>query len=188
MVEPADSLARRRFDALMLPHLAAAFNLAQWLTRNPDAAADVVQDSYVRALRFFEDYRGDNERAWLLAIVRNTSLNWLAKTRTNRTTSLSDQAAGGEGAAFFGEVADENADIEMELRQKQAAETLDQLIAALPVAFREVIILREIEDLSYKEISAVTGLPMGTVMSRIARARQALQKHWKKLSVNRGTS
>ncbi len=174
-----------RFDALMLPHLTAAYNLAWWLTKNPDTASDVVQESFMRALRFFQDFRGDNARAWLLAIVRTTSLNWLSKARNRRTTVLSQYDADEDETCHA--IVDETADSESRLLQKQATATLDQLIAALPIVYREVIILREIEELSYKEIATVTGLPQGTVMSRIARARQALRKHWKNLPENRGT-
>jgi RNA polymerase sigma-70 factor (ECF subfamily) len=175
---------RYGFDHLMLPHLTAAYNLAHWITKNPDAAADVVQESFVRALRFFDDFRGDNARAWLLAIVRNTSLNWLAKTRNERTVPLA--AGDDEDGEGIQDIPDDKIDSEMALIQKDAVATLDQLIATLPVDYREVVILREIEELSYKDIAAVMGVPLGTVMSRLARARQALQKHWKNLPENRG--
>jgi RNA polymerase sigma-70 factor (ECF subfamily) len=172
----------RRFDDLMLPHLDAAYNVARWLVKNPDDAADIVQESYVRALQFFNSYRGDNARAWLLAIVRNTGLNWLAKLKSQKTTPISS-FTDGERAEI--DPIDENADIELELLQKEAAAVLDQLIASLPVGYREIIILREIEELSYKEIATVMKIPVGTVMSRIARARKALRKHWDSRPENR---
>jgi len=109
------------------------------------------------------------------------SLNWLAKIKNQKITSLTAFDEEGNDPAFI----DESADIELDLIQKEATTTLDQLIAALPVAYREVILLREIEELSYKDIATVTGLPVGTVMSRLARARQALQKHWKNLPASR---
>ena len=174
---------RIRFDVLMLPHMGAAYNLARWITKNPDDAADVVQESYARALRFFDDCRGENPRAWLLAIVRNASLNWLEKVKNQRTVSWFE--LGGEEGDVAREIADETIDIEFDIIQKQAAVTLDNLIAALPVSYREVIVLREIEELSYKEIATVIGLPVGTVMSRLSRGRQLIQKYWKQLPENR---
>lgn len=176
---------QHQFNALMLPHMAAAYNLARWLTGSSDDASDVVQESYLRAIKFFGSYRGGAARAWLLTIVRNTSLNWLAQKRNQKTIPLpeSDDEESGVGH----ELVDEKADPEFELIQKQAATTMDQLIEALPVQYREVVILREIEELSYKEIAEVIGMPIGTVMSRLARARKAIQQHWHE-SAERGSS
>jgi RNA polymerase sigma-70 factor (ECF subfamily) len=168
---------RRQFDVLMLPHMAAAYNLARWVTGNPDDASDVVQESYLRAIKFFASYRGGAARSWLLAIVRNTGLNWLVQKQNQKTEPLPEPANSEEGGSQ--EIIDENADPEFDLIQKQAAATMDQLIQALPVVYREVIILREIEELSYKEIAEVIGMPIGTVMSRLARARKAIQQYWK---------
>jgi RNA polymerase sigma-70 factor (ECF subfamily) len=174
-----------QFDVLMLPHMAAAYNLARWLTGDPDDASDVVQESYLRAIRFFTSYRGGAARSWLLVIVRNTSLNWLAQKRNQKTVPLPepDDEKGNAGH----ELIDENADPEFELIQKQAAATMDQLVQALPAVYREVIILREIEELSYKEIAEVIGMPIGTVMSRLARARKAIQQHWSKSAEGRAS-
>jgi len=171
-----------QFNSLMLPHMAAAYNLARWLTGNPDDASDVVQESYLRAIKFFSSYRGGAARAWLLTIVRNTSLNWLVQKRNQRTVPLNaDDAEEGHQ-----DIIDDKVDLEFDLIQKEAAATMDQLIQALPVAYREVVILREIEELSYKEIAEVIGMPIGTVMSRLARARKALQGQWQKNPEGRG--
>jgi RNA polymerase sigma factor (sigma-70 family) len=167
---------QHRFNALMLPHMDAAYNLARWLTGNADDASDVVQESFLRAIRFFGSYRGGVARAWLLTIVRNTSLNWLAQKRNQKTVPLPD--TGDEDHSTIQELIDDKADPEFDLIQKQAAATMNQLIEALPVQYREVVILREIEELSYKEIAEVIGMPIGTVMSRLARARKAIQQHW----------
>lgn len=166
----------KQFNVLMLPHMTAAYNLACWLTGNPDDAADVVQESYLRAIRFFDGYRGGAARAWLLAIVRNTSLNLLAQKRNQKTVPLPELGDDEDNAGQ--EIIDDKANIEFDLIQKQATATMDQLIQALPVQYREVVILREIEELSYKEIAEVIGMPIGTVMSRLARARKAIQQHW----------
>lgn len=168
---------RHQFNALMLPHMAAAYNLARWLTGNPDDASDVVQESYLRAIRFFSNYRGEAARSWLLTIVRNTSLNWLAQKQGMRTEPLPE--TGDDDDIPDREIADGKPDPEYELIQKQASATMDQLIQQLPVAYREVVILREVEELSYKEIAEIIGMPMGTVMSRLARARKAIQQRWK---------
>jgi len=174
---------RHQFDVLMLPHMAAAYNLAQWLTGSPDDASDVVQESYLRAIKFFDSYRGGAARAWLLTIVRNTSLNWLTQKRNQKTEPLPEPGNDEDGAGQ--EIIDAKADPEFDLIQKQAAATMDQLIEALPVVYREVIILREIEELSYKEIAEVIGMPIGTVMSRLARARKAILQHWNRSAEGR---
>jgi RNA polymerase sigma-70 factor, ECF subfamily len=167
---------QHQFNALMLPHMEAAYNLARWLTGNTDDASDVVQESYLRAIKFFSSYRGGAARAWLLTIVRNTSLNWLKQKRNQKVVPLPN--AGDDDDSGGPELVDDKADPEFDLIQKQAAATMDQLIAALPVQYREVVILREIEEFSYKEIAEVTGMPIGTVMSRLARAKKAIQQHW----------
>jgi RNA polymerase sigma-70 factor (ECF subfamily) len=156
------------FEAVVLPHLDAAFNLARWLTRNPDDASDVVQESMVRALRGFGGYSGQDARAWLLAVVRNTCYTWLGKNRRGAPDSLPDadgdllEAPACDPAAALVRAAD--------------GEQLRTAIEDLPVEFREVFVLRELEGLSYKQIAAVGELPIGTVMSRLSRARLQLQK------------
>jgi RNA polymerase sigma-70 factor (ECF subfamily) len=156
----------RSFEETVLPHLDAAFNYARWLTKNDADAEDVVQDAYVRALRFFSSLRDEDGRAWLLTIVRNT---WYGRF---------PKRAGGGVATVAVEKPDDRADasLDPEARLLQQ-ETVDQVRGALeglPSDFREVLVLRELEGLSYKEIAAVVGIPMGTVMSRLARARERL--------------
>jgi RNA polymerase sigma factor (sigma-70 family) len=156
----------RAFEVAVLPHLDAAFNCARRLTRNDADAQDVVQDASVHALRFFSSLRGDDTRAWLLTIVRNT---WYG--RFSRHARF-EQPAG------FDEMTDnrtdEGLDPEALMIQQQAVNTMRRAIEELPVDFREVIVLRELEGLSYKDIAAIVGIPIGTVMSRLARGRGRL--------------
>jgi RNA polymerase sigma-70 factor (ECF subfamily) len=156
-----------RFEQLVLPHLDAAYNLARWLVRSPADADDVVQEAFLRALRFFDGFRGGDSRAWLLKIVRNTCYSWVRK---NRPAELADEF---DETVHSGEKAVETA--EAKLVSRAESERVRKALETLPVAFREVLVLREIEELSYKEISDVTGVPMGTVMSSLSRARQRLR-------------
>jgi RNA polymerase sigma factor (sigma-70 family) len=161
------SANRERFDSAILPHLNAAFNLARWLTRSDQDAQDVVQDACLRALKFFDGFHGQDARTWLLKIVRNTSYTWLKQNRAHELTGLFDEnihTAGNEGDTPESLLL-ENADRAM----------LTQALEQLPVEWRETMILRELEGLSYREIAAVTDTPIGTVMSRLARARTRLQ-------------
>jgi len=144
----------------------AAYNLARWLTRNDQDAEDVVQEAYLRAFRFYDSFRGSDARAWLLMIVRNTCFTWLAQNRKAQV-SLNEEMP---------ELAHIESNPETILLAGVDLELLRTSLAALPIEFREAIVLRELEGLSYKEISAVTGLPLGTVMSRLARARTRLQQ------------
>jgi RNA polymerase sigma factor (sigma-70 family) len=159
-------MPHRAFEEVVLPHLDAAFNYARWLTKSDADAEDVVQDAAVRALRFFSSLRNDDARAWLLAIVRNT---WYARFA---------KAGRAEPHAVFDDMKDERPDDQLDpealVIQQQAVERVHRAIEALPVDFREVVVLRELEGLSYKEIAAVIGTPIGTVMSRLARARERL--------------
>lgn len=182
-----DTPNRQAFHVRMLPHLDAAYNLARWMAGNADDAADIVQESCVKALRFFKNYRGGSAKAWLLKIVRNTALTFLSRKAGQQMMSLSQENGEGE-TALLETLADEKADMEGDVIQKQAAQSMDELIDALPVLYRDIVILREVEELSYKEIAFLTGLPMGTVMSRLARARESLQQHWKRLGANRGAA
>jgi RNA polymerase sigma factor (sigma-70 family) len=156
----------RSFEETVLPHLDAAFNYARWLTRNNADAEDVVQDACVRAMRFFSSLRNDDARAWLFAIVRNT---WYG--RVSRRPSLTE-AAPLDSARD--ERPDDALDPEKRLLQQHTVAHVRAALEHLPVDFREVIVLREIEGLSYKEIAAVVRVPIGTVMSRLARARERL--------------
>ncbi len=172
-----------RFERLALPHLDAAYNLARWLTRNDEDAADVVQEAYLRAFSYFDSFDGEqaqSARAWLLTIVRNTCYSWMRKNRRPEMVAMDDEFEAGTGDALYEVDAHRN---EPEARLLAAADAamLDQAIAALPAGFREVIVMRELEDLSYKEIAAVTGIAMGTVMSRLARGRQLLRSALSKL-------
>jgi len=155
-----------RFEQAVLPHLDAAYNLARWLTRNDADAADVVQESFLRALRFFGGFRGGDTRAWLLTIVRNASYTWLRRNRVHElaATPFDEEVHSGESD-----------DPETILLEGADTEMLGQALEALPVEFREVVILRELEGLSYKKIAGIADVPVGTVMSRLARARKRLR-------------
>jgi RNA polymerase sigma-70 factor, ECF subfamily len=162
-----------RFEDAVLPHLDAAHNLARWLVRDATLAEDVVQDAVLRALGYFASYRGGDARAWLLRIVRNAAYTVLAARRQGREARLDDDAgAGGDSPAL--QVPDPADDPEAMLARREDLQRLDRALEALPVELREVLVLRELEDLSYKEIAHVAGVPIGTVMSRLWRARQAL--------------
>ena len=156
---------RRRFEAQALPHLDAAYNLARWLSRSPADADDIVQEAMLRAFRAFDGFRGGDAKAWLLTIVRNCWLSAGRATRRRGHTSLEDE-----------ELTAPESDPEVTAIQAGTRRRLDALIAGLPEEFREVLILREMEDMSYREIAEVTGVPIGTVMSRLARARAMLRE------------
>jgi len=156
----------RVFEETVLPHLDAAFNYARWLTKNEAEAEDVVQDACVRAMRFFSSLRGEDARAWLFTIVRNAWYSRLSRKSTVAGSGLNDAER---------EAPDSALDPEERLLQQHTVALVRAALEALPVDFREVIVLREIEGLSYKEIAAVTGVPIGTEMSRLARARERLQ-------------
>lgn len=169
-IRELDSLQERdrraRFELLVVPHMAAAYNLARWLTRNDHDAEDAVQEAYLRAYRFFDGFHGGDSRAWLLAIVRNTCYTWLEQNRKSTLSSeqeLADTPAAGPSPEAL-------------LLERIDSEMLRRAIEDLPAEFREVIVLRELEGLSYKDIAAVSAVPIGTVMSRLARARNRLQK------------
>lgn len=152
----------------LLMHMDAAYNLARWLVRNPNDAEDVVQESMLRAIRFIGGFHGTDIRPWLLAIVRNASYAWL---KSHRPTELHDYPSD-----EFSDAALDQPDMNPETLAIRYAEKvmLNEAMSALPVAFREVLILRELEDLSYREIAQIADIPIGTVMSRLSRARQLL--------------
>ena len=156
----------RVFEETVLPHLDAAFNYARWLTRNDAEAEDVVQDACVRAMRFLSSLRDDDARAWLFTIVRNTWYSRVARRATVTEATLLDTTRA--------ERPDDGLDPEARLLQQHTVARVRAAVEELPVDFREVIVLREIEGLSYKEIAAVVRVPIGTVMSRLARARERL--------------
>jgi RNA polymerase sigma factor (sigma-70 family) len=158
----------RRFEEAVLPHLDAAHNLARWLTRDGHDAEDVVQEAYLRAYQFCGNFRGADARAWLLAIVRNTCYTWLGRNRAREpATTFDEEKHSGAGPAD---------DPEALLLRGEDKRLLWEALEELAPEFREVIVLRELEGLSYKEIAGVTGIPLGTVMSRLARARERLQQ------------
>ncbi|GER90030.1 hypothetical protein KDW_41920 [Dictyobacter vulcani] len=160
---------RLRFEQIVLPHLDAAYNLARWLTHNDQDAQDIVQEAYLRAFRFFHGFRGGDSRAWLLTIVRNTCYSWLQQHQTDPLTVPFQEELHDIGAETLNpEVLHVHC-----IDQQRLREALEML----PVEFREVIILREIEELSYKEISIIAHVPLGTVMSRLARGRKWLQRY-----------
>jgi len=156
-----------------MPHLDAAYNLARWLTRNDSDAQDVVQDAYLRAFRAFDGLRGDVARPWLLAIVRNTSLSWLARRNHGGRDVIYDEALHGDPDSD-GDAGAHPLDPETLAMRAQDRQRLDEAIARLPVPFREVLILRELQECSYEEIVQILDIPAGTVMSRLSRARARL--------------
>jgi RNA polymerase sigma-70 factor (ECF subfamily) len=172
--------ADARFKSAVLPHLDAAYNLARWLTRNDADAEDVVQEAFLRAFKFFDGFRGGSERAWLLTIVRHTCYNWLQKNRPSEILAGYDLEIAERDPAALDPTfrAPTGSDPEIALIHRADGDLLNQMISELPPQFREVVILRELEELSYKEIADIAAIPIGTVMSRLARARKALQRAW----------
>ena len=168
---------REDFQRICLPHLDAAYNLARWLLKSEADAQDVVQEAYLRALRFFGTFRGGDARAWLLTIVRNTAYTWISRNRGAASSSDFDE--------------DQHADpapaVDIELIRKADSAALRTAMENLPTEFREVVVLRDLEGLSYKEIAEVADLPIGTVMSRLARARSRLKSALQKISATGGT-
>ena len=152
-----------------MPHLDAAYNLARWLTRNVNDADDVVQDACVRALKYIGSLNGDSARAWFLTIVRHAFYDWCKR---NRPTEL----ARDDGTAIDMAIDPAAVDPEQALLCNAESKALAEAITALPLAYREVLVLRELEELSYKEIARIADIPIGTVMSRLARARGLLQR------------
>ena len=160
------------FEAVVLPHLDAAHNLARWLVRDGAAAEDVLQEALLRALTYFASFRGVNPRAWLLQIVRNTAYSSRSLDRGVQFVSLAGSADDDEGIGV--ELPTGEDDPEMSLIKTRDRGRVRELVAALPVELRETLVLRELEELSYKEIAEVTRTPIGTVMSRLWRARRLL--------------
>jgi RNA polymerase sigma factor (sigma-70 family) len=155
------------FEQRVIPHLNAAYNLARWLTRNEHDAEDLVQEAYLRAFRSFDQFQGEDGRAWLLAVVRNTCFTWLKKKGDQPPIEFDEQMHSAAGQSL---------NAESVLLNQAALGSLNECLEALPLEFREAIVLRELEELSYKEISDIARVPIGTVMSRLARARKRLQE------------
>ena len=159
---------RSRFEALVMPHLDAAHRLARWLCRSPGDADDIVQEAFMRAYRAFDTLRGPDARSWLLAIVRNCHRSALEQRKRHAAMPL--------GETDDTEIAAEDPTPEASAIQTGDGRRLDTAIAALPDEFREVVILRELEEMSYRDIAVTTGAPIGTVMSRLARGRALLRE------------
>jgi RNA polymerase sigma-70 factor (ECF subfamily) len=158
-----DASKTRRFEAVVLPHLDAAYNLARWLTHSDQDGEDVVQEAYLRAFRFFDGFRGNHGRAWLLTIVRNTAMSWLEGGRASTATREYDEERHAQAHSDGPEAL---------LLRKDERGQVNVALKKLSVEFREVLVLREMEDLSYREIAQIAGIPVGTVMSRLSRARK----------------
>lgn len=158
----------QRFEQAIVPHLDAAYNLARWLTRNEQDARDMVQEASLRAFKFFDGFRGVDARAWLLTTVRNTCYSWLEQNRRTQAMTPFDE----EMHSFDAEAANPSS---LLLKSSDMAMLKDSL-EQLPDEFREVIVLRDLEELTYKQIADVTNVPLGTVMSRLARARSKLRQ------------
>ena len=156
------------FEEIVLPHWNAAHNLARWLMRNPEDARDAVQEAYLRAFRFFDTFQGGDGKAWLLAVVRNTCHTWRRqRSRDASALSFDETAHSGAGHAPVQEQA---------AADREDLAVLRTCLESLPLDFREVLVMRELEEMSYLEIAAVTGLAIGTVMSRLSRARKRLEE------------
>jgi RNA polymerase sigma-70 factor (ECF subfamily) len=153
------------FEEAVMPHLDAAYNLARWLARNDTDAEDIVQEAYLRAFKFFRGFHGMNGRAWMLQIVRNTYYSWVQKNKTGEQATEFDEEIHG---------ATESGNPETALIEQVDRQELKRMLDDLPIEFREIIVLRDLEGFSYKEIANIADLPLGTVMSRLARARERL--------------
>jgi RNA polymerase sigma-70 factor (ECF subfamily) len=165
---------RARFEAEVLPHLDAAYRFARWLSRSPGDAEDVAQEAILRAFRAFGSLRGSDPKAWLLAIVKNCHMTAFNQRQRRAFVPLPTDDEAQQQEALISALPDpERASL-----QRDAQRTVDRLLATLSEEHREVLVLREIEEMEYREIAAVTNLPIGTVMSRLARARAALKDCW----------
>ena len=158
----------RAFEQLVLPHLDAAYNLARWLTHNQQDAEDVVQEAYLRAFRFFSGFRGGDARAWFMRIVRNTCFTWLHRNRPLRDTTEFDENLLQPDSSV--------PNPEEVVLQNESGTLMRKALEKLPPNFREVLVLRELQGMSYREIADITGLPTGTVMSSLSRARDRLRQ------------
>jgi RNA polymerase sigma-70 factor (ECF subfamily) len=174
-IESGDANKARRFREVALPHLDEVYTLARYLLRNPADAEDAVQECYLRALRHFDGFRGQDIRPWLMAILRNVCRAEFAR-RSGAASAEPDAELADSALPLWQEPAGSP---ESEMLREQAAETLRGLLAELPAPFREAIVLRDINDLSYREIAQVIDAPVGTVMSRLARARSLLREAWR---------
>ena len=168
----------RRFEDAVLPHLDAAYIFARWLIRNEQDTEDIVQEAMLRAYKFLDGFRGDNGRAWLLGIVRNTCYTWLQQNQKQALSTPFDEELHSLEDGYHYQLGDTPESI---IARKDNTQLLNQALEKLPLVFREVILLRDLEELSYKEIAGIAAIPIGTVMSRLARGRKLL---WEYLSKN----
>lgn len=168
------------FERMVLPHLDAAYNLARWLAGNEHDAEDIVQEACLRAFKFFDGYRGGDSRRWLLTIVRNTFYDSLQQSRAKELTAEFDEEIHSQRG--------ETLNPESLLLQDADRQLVRQALEELPLEFREALVLRELEGLAYKEIAEVIGIPLGTVMSRLARARKWLQSYLARFGTTGGQS
>ena len=171
-----DQTRVRRFESFFVPHLDAAYNFARWLTRDERNAEDVVQEACLRAFKFIDSFHGDDGRAWLLGIVRNTYYTWLKRNKV-ATLAVPFDEESFDADEIEASHASEASPVDQLLQEKDAKRLVDAALERLPEEFREAIVLRELEGLSYKEIAAIAGIPLGTVMSRLARARKLLLQY-----------
>ncbi len=166
-----DPIKTQRFQAMVMPHINSAYNLARWLTHGHADAEDIVQETYLRAFKFFDSFHGDDSRVWLLSIVRNTFYTWYSQNKVhNQNTPFEEDLQRTDAGA-------ERSDAENPehiLLQKDSQRILNQALRELPIEFREVMVLRELEELSYKQIADIVQIPIGTVMSRLGRGRKQL--------------
>ena len=169
---------RTHFDigSVVLPHIDAAYNLARWLVRDQSIADDVVQEAFLRAIKYGASFRGDSARSWLLQIVRNLAYAHLKKRQSSMEVSLDAEISGGHKDTTYYDIPDSNPGPEDTVSRREEVAWVERELEALPTVLRECIVLRELEELSYKEIAEITDAPIGTVMSRLSRARQTLQK------------
>jgi len=174
------SVQREQFTQLVMPHLDAAYNLARWLVRNPQDAEDLAQEAMLRAVRFFSGFRGGDPRSWLLTIVRHTCYSWLTRNRAAELAEAFDEeahsATTSEASVNAAGSSQYYSSPEAQVIAQSEAGRLRRGLDSLPVVFREAVVLRELEGMSYKEIAEISGVSIGTVMSRIARGRERLRE------------
>ena len=182
---PGADATLAKFKQNVVPQLDAAYNFARFLSRDADAAQDIVQEAFLRAYRSFAGYRGGDARAWIFAIVRNCYQSWLMDRRRKARLEV-DYHGEGDSEELISTIPSDEDTPEAMLVRKAEAKTVRLILNTMPRAFREILVLREIEELSYQQISEVTALPIGTVMSRLARARKAFGDAWRREIDNGG--
>lgn len=182
---PGADATLARFKQIVVPQLDAAYNFARFLSRDADAAQDIVQEAFLRAYRGFAGYRGGDARAWIFTIVRNCYHNWLMDRRRKSHFEV-DYHGEGDSEELISTIPTGEDTPEATLVRKGEAQTVRLILNAMPRPFREILVLREIEELSYHQISDITSLPIGTVMSRLARARRAFAAAWGREARNDG--